>query len=313
MAVLSVTEHWNGREASRDSGNVREYKRTFLVLCSSMLDGPFTVGAPFTGIPTLFSYYVDQTGAVDLGARVHKYTVKQRSEDPLTWEVGVLYTSSVGKRPPAGSGKSGKAEQADKGSTDDNPLNRPAIVRVQFQKFDKPIDLDKNGFPLRNFAGTPFQSTVVDDTRTITTIDFNRPTLDRALIGLYQDTLNSDAGWWGTPLCCKMNITAESAFENGSKYWKYSVTIENRTPIDIGSDSMTPNKTAAAWSSQPRETSVRSRTWSSRLQAATFSRRGRSSSRTPAPMHGTRSVASPPRRSMGIPCRSARCLSTKMA
>jgi hypothetical protein len=244
MAVVSAVETWSGREASRDASNVREYKRTFLVTCSSMKDGPFTVGTPFTGIPTLFSYYVDQAGAIDLGARVHKYAVRQRAEDPFTWEVDVLYTSAVGKRPPPGSGRSGKAEQADKGGVDDNPLNRPAVVRFQAQKFDKAFKFDKNGWPLRNFAGTPFQAQVIDDTRTIITIDLNRPALDRSMVDQYQDALNSD-NWWGyLPKTCKMSATVESAFENGVLYWKYSLTIERRRRIPIGSDSMSGNKKA---------------------------------------------------------------------
>ncbi len=251
MAVVAVTEIWDGRKAARDMNNVREYTRTFLVQTDKLTDGPFTVGSPITGIPPLYSYYTDPTGAIDLGARVVKYSPEQM-EDPLYWKVTVEYSSAIDRylSPHAlgNSGRSGKAEQASKGQQDPNPLNRPPVICLSTRRYQKPVfhNLpfdDSPPVPILNSAGQIFSPMPeIDDSRIFVTIDRNEPVVNFDLFQKYQDAVNADPFWGEPEGCAKININAGSAFENGQFYWKVTYEIEFRRPLPpaIGDQGTSP-------------------------------------------------------------------------
>jgi len=236
MSVTSVVEVFNGREASHEISNVRKYKRVYLVTTTAMTDGPFTVGANVTGIPGLFNYYTDPSGAVDLGAIVQGYNVSQ-GDDPFTWKVEVQYSSALEvKGSPRGdgrSGRSGKAEQAQKGQEDQNPLNRPPVIKYGASKHQKPIDraydANNNLVALKNSAGEYFDPVVeIDDSRIVVTIDRNEAAVSLGTFAAYQDTVNLNI-FAGQPVRTgKLNITAQTGFENNQFYWQVTYTIEWR-------------------------------------------------------------------------------------
>jgi len=234
LAVTSVIEVWDGRTAKRNASNEREYTRTFKVFTSAMTDGPGVVGdTRVTGIPHLFAFY-DDHGSVDFGARVHDYQLTQ-TDDPFCWLVKVLYSSSIHRAEHSpGSGRSGKAEQADKGSTDDNPINRPASVKFSLAKYQKVTDYDSNQTAYKNAAGEYFKPRPqVDATRLVVTIDRNEYRPDLTNLLTYQDVLNRDP-WLGTQAGqCKLNMYGESAHENGLLYYKMTYVIEVRQRDDI--------------------------------------------------------------------------------
>src|SRR5438105_5652445 len=96
MAITRVTETWEGSDAVRDASNARQYRRTFQVETNDLRDGPAIVGnTSVTGIPGLYTSYVDAYGNTDPGAVVHSFHPKRRSDDPLIWDVEVLYASRV--------------------------------------------------------------------------------------------------------------------------------------------------------------------------------------------------------------------------
>jgi len=252
MPVVAVSELWKGRQGTRDMGNVREYRRTFLVQTSALTDGPWTVGdTPITGIPPLYSYYQDPSGAIDLGALVVKYTPRQ-TEEPLYWEIDVEYSSDIRRfmspRHMGQSGRSGKAEQAAKGQQDQNPLNRPPVIKIGNAKFQKPVDIALSIYwkgiappptlpavtsvppvPILTSSGEKYEPRPeIDDTRIVVTIDRNEAIANFAQITQYQDAANNDSFWGLGPGCVKVNITCESAFENALFYWKKTYMLEFR-------------------------------------------------------------------------------------
>lgn len=235
MAVTGVTEIWNGRTATHDIGNVREYKRTFLIQTNNALDGPFQVGNNFiTGLPGLFTPYVDAYGIIDFGSIVQRYTPRQ-TDDPFYWEVDVEYSSSLtafeSPRDRAASGRTGKAEQAGKGSEDQNPLNRPPVIRISGSRYQQEIywTTDDPRIAIVNSAGDPFDPPVmVDATRLTITYDRNERSLDFNKVATYQDVINNDPFWGQPPRTFKLNMNAGTAYENGLFYWQVTYLLEFR-------------------------------------------------------------------------------------
>lgn len=239
MAIVEVTEIWNGRRASRDVANVREYDRVFRIRTDNMRDGPFQVGANgITGLPGLFAPYVDNYGNVDAGAILQKFEPHQ-GEDPFEWEIACMYSSAIdryaGSRERGASGRSGKAEQAQKGSNDDNPLNRPPVIQMTPNRYQKELRvvqvIDQNNnlvqTALRNSAGDPYDPPLVGDrTRQSYTYDRNEASYNITQVKLLQDVLNSDMFWQENPYTWKLNVSASSAYENGLFYWKKTYHLE---------------------------------------------------------------------------------------
>jgi hypothetical protein len=237
MAVDEVTEIWNGRTAEHDMGNVRSYLRVFRVHTNNMQDGPLQLSAILLGLPTLFTPYVDSYGQTDPGALAQRYRPRN-TDDPFTWEVQVDYSSAlVHYHSPVHrglSGRTGRAEQANKGQEDQNPLNRPPVIRVSLAKYQQEIYTSADTPPLliQNSAGDPFDPPVLaDKTRFVVTYDRNEATLNAVAMALYQDATNADTFWQQSPASWKINVTAESAFENGLYYWRKTYTLELRTDV----------------------------------------------------------------------------------
>ena len=228
--ILSANEIWNGRQASVDTKNVRNYTRTFRIITDSMLDGPFQVTAIPPPFPVLFGFYSDPAGGIDLGALCNKITPRQ-TDEPFVWEVTCEFSSKIDN-----------PEQAQDGSAQQNPLLRPPVVKWSMAKFQRPVDQDNDGSPIVNSAGERFDPPIeIDDSRPVLHISRNEATVDPSLIVQYQDAVNADTFFGCDPGTAKMDsICAESAFENGVFYWKFEYEIHFRfdgwavQPLDQG-------------------------------------------------------------------------------
>lgn len=215
MTILHVREIWNGRQASIDSKNVRNYRRTFRVETDSMLDGPFQVTNTAL-LPSLFAYYADPAGGIDLGALVHKITPRQLDE-PFFWEVDVDYSSKIDN-----------PEQAQTGAQEQDPLRRPSKIKWSMAKYQKAIDKDRNDKAMTNSAGEKYL-VEIDDSRPVLTISRNEQTVLPAQILEYQDAISSDTFFGAAAGTAKMDsISAESAYENGTFYWQVEYVIHFR-------------------------------------------------------------------------------------
>jgi hypothetical protein len=228
--ILSVNEIWDGRQGSVDTKNVRNYTRTFRVITDSMVDGPFQVTDIPPPFPSIFSFYSDPAGGIDLGAFCTKITPRQ-TDEPFVWIVTCEFSSKVDN-----------PEQAQAGDTDKDPLTRPSVVKWSMAKFQRVLDRDVNDDPIVNSAGERFDPPIeIDDSRPVLSITRNEPTIDPANIVAYQDAVNTDTFFGCDPGTAKIDsIEAESAFENGTFYWKVSYTIHFRRegwdvqPLDQG-------------------------------------------------------------------------------
>jgi hypothetical protein len=244
MAIIAVEEVWNGRMASRDIGNVREYRRTFRITTNNMQDGPFVVGNNnISGLPGLFTPYSDTEGNVDLGALCQKYTPRN-SDDPFTWFIDVDYSSSLTRyEAPVSrevSGRTGKAEQAAAGAENLNPLLQPPVIQFSQARYQREIETWQSqvvygnttiaaGTPITNSANDPFDPPAIADyTRLVATYERNEARCPFAAMTIYQDVTNADNFWGAPPFCCKVNVNAQSAFTQGFFYWRVTYTLEFR-------------------------------------------------------------------------------------
>lgn len=212
MAVVSVREIWDGRNASLDEAGERTYSRHFRVITDSMLTAQISVGnAP--GIPRRFDFYVDPDGYADTGALCRKVTVDQ-TEDPFVWLVHAEYASKLSVEPSRGA---------------EEPLDRPAEVEWGQTKFTRPLERDAiDDSPLVNKAGDPFDPVPeVEECRLTLKITRNQLAYSPLVALTYTNTTNKTA-WlgFGSNAAKCTGITAKRAYEKGLYYWVVTYEFE---------------------------------------------------------------------------------------
>jgi hypothetical protein len=249
MAIVSVREIWNGRMAQRDMGNVREYRRTFQIETNNMNDGPFVVGNNnISGLPGIFTPYVDTLGNTDPGAILQVYRPRQTA-DPFTWEIECEYSSSLTRyESPVNrqvSGRTGKAENAAQGSEQQNPLLQPPVIHITNARYQRELDITQaTPFPFNTFpSGTLIRNSVgdahdpppiADYSREVITYERNEASFPLNALSKYQDALNADFFWGNVPYTAKMNVGCQTGFQQGFLFWRVTYTIEMRYDVGVG-------------------------------------------------------------------------------
>jgi len=116
MAVISVREHWEGRDSDSEFGKESSHNRTFKVVTDNKYDtGPIVANDP--RIPAPYTPHPN-----DPRCYVKKIKVKQDRESAFRWTVTVEYSTDAEK-------------EEDK--KDENPLARPAEVDWGGSKLQK--------------------------------------------------------------------------------------------------------------------------------------------------------------------------------
>lgn len=243
MSVFSVVEVWGPRQGGYNELAQRDYTRGFQVRTTSQNDGVTVAGSavdPNTGIaiPKVFSFYTDQNGNVDKGAFVRSVEPKQDQDDPYTWLVTVRYSSLIGRLNLGRHNDS--AEAAQKGQTDQNPLNRPTVIRLQTQNGTRIVHYDLKGRLIANSAGQPLPSKQLDDSRLLLTFSKNLAASNFGQAGQYKDAVNSASffGFGPDEVKC-VAIEQQFNWENAQGYWKFDYSFLIRTET-------TPNATGWA-------------------------------------------------------------------
>jgi hypothetical protein len=128
MAVVSVSEIWEGRDASLDRES-RDYSRVFRVVTDSRYDSGYLVAAAVGVV-------VGSPHPHDPGSVCQRVRPTQQSFSPYVWLVTCSYSS--------------------KKQVEDNPLNDPIEYEWDTESFSRPAIVDRNGNAILNSAGDPF-------------------------------------------------------------------------------------------------------------------------------------------------------------
>ncbi len=227
MAITSVHEKIDAREATVDLLGQRQYKRVWRVTTDDKTVGALEVlFSP--NIPRQWDKYITQSEH-DFGARVVRVTPRQTS-DPTTWEVHVEYDSGRISPEQARQNQSPAAAHQSNQQDDNNPFTKPAEISWGFSQHQRFDNYDTTGRAYVNSAGMlldhvpPF-----DDSRLTLTISKNQPLYDQQIAFDFVDYVNKDTFFGFSPGKVKCsNITGHSQYERGVFYWKNTYTFHIR-------------------------------------------------------------------------------------
>lgn len=211
MAVTSCVEIARGRDGSFDARNRgRRYKRTFIVLTDSKLDGPATVKS-YMSLPSEYGTYTSGNDA-DTAALVESINVKPAGF--CRWEVEVSYSTVTPN----------EAQNAE------NPVDRAPTVRWNFQAYQRPCVSDVDGSPIVNSAGDPFSPPLErEEKRPLLSVSRFENMFSPGMALAYQYAVNSDTFMGVDPGYCRCNgIQAELHYEKNQYCWKVEYEFEFR-------------------------------------------------------------------------------------
>jgi hypothetical protein len=239
MAVVSVTEIWNGRTNSVSDVQRRTYRRVFRVRCDTMTDGPVKVRLT-SGMPAYRDPYVHVlSGEWDLGALAKSIDATQEDDDPHYWIVTVDYDSvwDGTKIDPAlqPAVPSGQGEQ--QGSGHERVTGKPLEISYDGEEYQKVVEKAMSSPSTGEFdediktsAGSRFDpAPEIEASRLVLTIVRNELAFDVSQALEYGDTINN-AVWYGFPArTVKMSMPkADRQFEEGIFYWKVTYRFKVR-------------------------------------------------------------------------------------
>lgn len=121
------------------------------------------------------------------------------------------------------------------GDKEDPPTDRPAIVlpAVSFNTFEEPVDVDQQGFSLRNVNGEGFDPPCVQEFNDLVlTFEKNVATVDFLEYWALKGSVASDA-FYGFPakIARCLDISATPAQEGDELFYKQKTTIAFRKPL----------------------------------------------------------------------------------
>ncbi len=209
--MATITEH----NESPSGGDVQEqfgrkYRRHFIVDTGNETLGPAYVMS-LGGLPALFAPYA-YGGESDAGALVTNRDFKRRSGARHIWDVEIEYST----------------KSLEPGQQNDNPTERPPDVAWESERVEEVADLDRNGNPILNTAGQPYDPPLMRDYKLRTLVyTRNEPTFDWSLSLDYEDTINSST-FLGKPAFTwrVLDIDARRAFEEGELFWVVTYRLQ---------------------------------------------------------------------------------------
>ncbi len=210
MAVVSVSEIWDGRDGSDGEKYERDRSRSFRVRTDSQLDGPVTV-LGHASIPALYTLYVGANGELDTGAFVTKRTAGHEGDDPQVWAVKVEY-STISRDPD----RQGNASQPE------NPLLRPPEIEFDFINDRVPALPNIPGpAACTNSAGDVFDPPPeVEKPRLILRVNHNRGQFDPLAAEDFLNSVNSQPVFGFDERKVKLTVyKAKRAYESGVVFW----------------------------------------------------------------------------------------------
>lgn len=173
MAVLTVDEHWPNRGGSFGAPTDSDVNRHFVVKTSDRYDTAFTVGASGM-LPSYLSFH-----PANPLFTVRKTDIRPRADSPTIWDVVVSYSS----KPLTEKERGEEAEE--------NPLDRPARIRIRSQTGEKDIIRDRYGDVMQTTADEVLPSATIETTSWTVELEKNYYPLPSWAFEC-EDKLNSD-------------------------------------------------------------------------------------------------------------------------
>lgn len=200
-----------------DEKGFRRYTREWFVQVDSENDDePIVIAA--SGIPRLYDTWAGASSSDGL-AFCRGLTARREDGTRLLWIVTAEYSSEVD---PA---------QGQNPTLQENPLNRPPVIRWGSVRRTEVAERDKDGNPIQNSAKDRFVDPPVERERTnrVVTITKNLATFDDDYFAQFIGAVNSSA-FLGKPERCWQcqDITSELAFEDdkdGNRTFFYPTTL----------------------------------------------------------------------------------------
>ncbi len=237
MSIVRVTEQMEQRSASRRAPYERTYTRVFWVYCNDMGDGPAVALATYL-VPQLFTVY-EAGNDIDVGCIVNDRTCNIKDYVQIAdgvsgpiWEIVVQYSNQTQQN----------QNQNDENGDQQNPLNRPKILGLTFEKETVVVTKDAKTHDLIvNSADDPFVPPITTTrSRPVLTIMRNEGFIDLDRYVGVIDRTNSGS-FYGRPtgaVLCR-NISCTQEIENNFIYFKtqyefaiattgFDIEVENR-------------------------------------------------------------------------------------
>jgi hypothetical protein len=239
MALVSCNELFDRRDGGTDAKGRVWYSRTWEVITDDPDDGP-KVASSHGDIPARGSPYVAGNDSDPL-ALAQEATVEQHADSPYIWYVTVKYDSTLdwptgtqpGVPPVPGSPPAPPPPAAQQpGEWPENPLTRAPIWKGGFQSYEEAVRYDREGNPIVNSAGLPFDPPVMRKVSYPTvSVTVNRPTLDLPALQVLVDSVNS-VTWKGLLPRSAWCVSADfaSVVENGVAFWQMTYTFALKNP-----------------------------------------------------------------------------------
>ncbi len=224
--IASVNEKMEGaRSSTIDRLWRRNYVRTFLVETTDPQVGALQVRTaqdPVTGlrIPLPGSFYHNGLPEGDPNFEYDRGSFAETIEavnDSDVNNAGIQWTVTVSYGP------------YDAGTFGQDPSLWPIKVSFGGERTEKVISKDRNGNPITNSAGDPFDPPItIDDSRSTMTVTRNElvSAFDLTLAELYRDKINN-AEWNGfDAFTVKLGIitTSEPQYDSNAQVYYYTVT-----------------------------------------------------------------------------------------
>jgi len=202
MSVVGPAREIHGRQGKDGIGVTGGITRLFVVTTDNALDDMFTVRTA-AGLPQIGEPHPRDPAYV-----VQSRDYEAAAEPSLSWNVTCEY---------------GRSKNPDQ---DENPLNEPVKVSWRSRSRDKVLEVDLDGVPVVNSAGTLFADPVLV-TRSLVVVTFvrNEPSFYGSYANDWVDHVNSATFSGGAPGTVKcVSIEADKQFKANQEY--YEVTYE---------------------------------------------------------------------------------------
>lgn len=217
MAVLSIRtkyDGWEGGATSEKNGLLyeiirRRYKLVKIVRVSNPGDGPEVI-LTSVGIPQIGDAYNLFNDSDSLATCVAVGVPRRIA--PLVWEIDCEFDT----------------DRVISAITD-NPLNQPADVRWDFNKYERPlIRAYDNGKACLTSSGNPYDPPLTwEDARPTVTIVRNEASFSPTFAFSYHNALNLETFATAEPLHAKINcIKGQQQFSNGLLFAQVTYEIE---------------------------------------------------------------------------------------
>jgi hypothetical protein len=246
MAVVSVTQLWEGESAHDELKRKRDYTLMWEVLTDDPNDDGTVAGGPTAramGLPgNGYPYPLDQY------AYLISIDPQRSSESPTRWLVACKYSTELPRdqasqsqtfNPATGDSASNPSGAVDPITNRqpqplENPLDRAPVYVVTHEKYTERPEFTWQGIPILNCADLPYDNPPIEiqRSRAVVTITKNYAIVKFDWLENFLDAVNN-ARWngrnWRT---CKIDAIDYSVkSENGVSFWQvvFRVTINPKT------------------------------------------------------------------------------------